>query len=307
MEQPPTVLPLASSILVCLLLWGTLTAWVVVGGRIKQRKPLLRVEPQRDVPWRGIDLLAILVVHTMGGLVLLQIALAVFGPEATRSVLVENPSDLQRSHELVRVLSEASWPVIVACVVMAVVIAPITEEFLFRLLLQGWLEKVDRRLRPRWPALGRLFRWGTLPVLTASFLFASLHYRGEVRQYDTNFLLFLMAGNALVTLFTVAVAVAMMRWVRGATWADLGWVPRRFLSDVVLGLVSFMTIAMPIYSIQIALTSLLPKEFSPDPITLFFFALVLGTLYLRTHRIVPSIVAHMALNASSLLLLWASC
>jgi membrane protease YdiL (CAAX protease family) len=39
-----------------------------------------------------------------------------------------------------------------------------------------------------------------------------------------------------------------------------------------------------------------------DPIALFVFALMLGVLYLRTHRIGPSIVAHMGLNLTSLML-----
>jgi membrane protease YdiL (CAAX protease family) len=43
---------------------------------------------------------------------------------------------------------------------------------------------------------------------------------------------------------------------------------------------------------------------APDPVALFILALVLGTLYYRTHRIVPSIVTHAAFNATTLLLLW---
>jgi len=39
-------------------------------------------------------------------------------------------------------------------------------------------------------------------------------------------------------------------------------------------------------------------------VPLFFFALVLGTLYYRTHRLLPLIVLHAALNGTSLLLAW---
>jgi membrane protease YdiL (CAAX protease family) len=42
------------------------------------------------------------------------------------------------------------------------------------------------------------------------------------------------------------------------------------------------------------------------PFSLFPLALVLGYLYQRTHRIVPSIVCHALFNATSLLALWAS-
>ena len=46
----------------------------------------------------------------------------------------------------------------------------------------------------------------------------------------------------------------------------------------------------------------LPKYLAPDPLTLFLFAVLLGTLYHRTHRGVPAMVAHAMLNATSLLL-----
>jgi membrane protease YdiL (CAAX protease family) len=49
---------------------------------------------------------------------------------------------------------------------------------------------------------------------------------------------------------------------------------------------------------------LLPSYVAADPFTLFPFALVLGTLYCRAHRIVPAIVLHAALNTTSLVLLW---
>ena len=41
-----------------------------------------------------------------------------------------------------------------------------------------------------------------------------------------------------------------------------------------------------------------------DPVPLFLFGTILGYLYQRTHRIVPSITAHMLLNGYSLILAW---
>jgi len=43
-----------------------------------------------------------------------------------------------------------------------------------------------------------------------------------------------------------------------------------------------------------------------DPIPLFLFGIVLGYLYQRTHRLLPSIVAHMTFNAFSMFQLWLS-
>ena len=46
-------------------------------------------------------------------------------------------------------------------------------------------------------------------------------------------------------------------------------------------------------------------NYALDPIPLFFLALVLGVLYHRTHRIAPSLVLHMAFNATSVVLFFA--
>ncbi len=77
--------------------------------------------------------------------------------------------------------------------------------------------------------------------------------------------------------------------------------PKKFFGDVALGLVAFMAVAAPIYVLQGVLQMHL-KEVAADPITLTVFAAVLGFLYFRTHRLVPSILLHMALNGTSLLL-----
>jgi hypothetical protein len=104
----------------------------------------------------------------------------------------------------------------------------------------------------------------------------------------------------------LAVALAL-GWVRirtEASDADFGFVPEKFLADVRLGLLAFLASVAPVYGLQVALKTWLPDDPIVDPVSLFVFALVLGTLYYRTHRIVPAIVAHMALNAFSLLMLW---
>ena len=71
-----------------------------------------------------------------------------------------------------------------------------------------------------------------------------------------------------------------------------------------LGLVTFFAVATPIYVLQMILGNSLPKYLAPDPFALFALSIVLGFLYARTHRIVPSIVVHMSLNTLSLAMAW---
>jgi predicted transporter len=91
----------------------------------------------------------------------------------------------------------------------------------------------------------------------------------------------------------------------GATARDLGWDARKWKEDLGIGLTAFFASVLPIYILQIVLNRLLPKEIAPDPITLYFFAVLLGTVYFRTGRLLPSIVMHMLLNAASLGMAWA--
>ena len=99
-------------------------------------------------------------------------------------------------------------------------------------------------------------------------------------------------------------AVGLLRWRVGATAADLGWTPRKTVADIELGITAFVAIAVPIYATQFGLRFLLPEHIAPDPIPLFFFAVVLGIIYHRTHRLTPLVVLHAVFNGTSLLLAW---
>ncbi len=190
-----------------------------------------------------------------------------------------------------------------------------------------------------------------------------------------------MAAMAIVNLLVVATAVAYLKGIRGATWADLGWRADKAPQDILRGVSMFALIMIPIYTIN-ALASLilgsethhpivdvlskypgffwlcffsavvaapLSEEFlfrgvfqgwleslptartisaqghsrplfwpvtmtsflfalmhfnhGAAPVALFFFSLALGWLYQQTHRLLPSIVLHMSLNGTTMLML----
>ena len=218
---------------------------------------------------------------------------------------VDENAKLDTAHPLARVLLESpnAWA-IVACVLTAVVVAPITEEFLFRLLLQGWLEVVERRLRRRIPRL-RSLAAGVLPVASASLLFAAMHFRLPSPRLDVDAIVFLICVRAAANLLTMGLALCWVRLAAGATLGDLGMVPGKLWADVQLGMLAFLASTVPVYVLLVAATSLLPENTVADPIPLFLLAAVLGGLYYRTHRIVPAIVLHMAFNATGVsLALW---
>ncbi len=204
---------------------------------------------------------------------------------------------LEKAHPLLKLLYQRRDPWTILLVVLsAVVVVPIAEEFLFRLVLQGWLESAELRLR-RWrPGLLSL-RPGVWPIVLASLLFAAPHARSAAPPEDLERLMLQMTIPLIAYPLILALAVAWLRLRSGATAVDLGVVPSRFFSDCRTGILAFLAVAVPIYGLQGLLSQILDV---PDPITLFFFASTLGFLYGRTHRLVPAIVLHMALNGSSL-------
>jgi hypothetical protein len=117
---------------------------------------------------------------------------------------------------------------------------------------------------------------------------------------DVEIFMVLLACDAMIRILTIIFSVVYMHWRVEATALDFGWEPKKLLADARLGLITFLVVAVPTYGCMIGVKKILPESIAPDPIPIFFFAIALGLLYNRTHRIVPSIALHMALNASSL-------
>ncbi len=138
-----------------------------------------------------------------------------------------------------------SWWHLLAMTVVAGIVAPVFEEFAFRLLLQGWLEKLE-------------------------FEFARTSLIARFQQEQP-----LEDGSQ---------ALAQAEQALNAH-PPSG--------------------AMPIL-VSSTLFALMHVGQGAAPAPLFLFALVLGLLYHRTHRVTPCILAHMLFNGFSLVIIWAS-
>ncbi len=64
-QNPPTVSPsqYALTFLFLLALTGSLRAWVWAIGRLRRGQPLLEEGPPRDVPWKGLSVIAVIVLY----------------------------------------------------------------------------------------------------------------------------------------------------------------------------------------------------------------------------------------------------
>ena len=302
-----TVEPGAASLVAVLLLLAMMAAFAFWGALFQRRRaaePILPKEPRALVPWQGGDVLAVLAMHIVLSTLAVGLVHWLLGPELTEALPVADGKTPDSAHAVLKALAAGGPWVLLLCVVAAVVVAPVAEEFLFRVVLQGWLESCVERFAGFFPGLRRVLpgEWG--PVLLSSLLFAAVHFRTAGPERHGEFLIGLLLANAVVWLLSVGCAVVWLRFRAGATAADLGLVTGKMADDTRLGLWSLVGVLGPIYAVQIACHFALPKHIAPDPIPLFFLAVALGVLYARTHRLVPCIVLHAGLNAASLAMAW---
>ncbi len=146
----------------------------------------------------------------------------------------------------------------------AIVVAPLCEELLFRVLLQGWFESIDAT----WQRRRRKEGDAALPLPEPA--------TAEPAPLPV------ASDNPYASPAAPLVAVV-------APDAVDTFVPKPALWPILLSSVLF---ALSHIGQGLA------------PVSLFFLALVLGYLYQRTHRLWPSLIVHMLLNAGSIAILW---
>ena len=271
--------------------------WMLIIGRKSQGRPVIAYQPRRQVPWTGLDVLivflfALVLIPSFAATACVE----VFDLRSASPPPTAESGSTDVMHPLGRLLLEGDslWIVVLA-VFAAVVVAPIVEEFLFRVVLQGWLEALETRWRRRVRHLRFLAR-GSIAVTFASLLFAATHFRRAAPPVPVEELAILIAGFAAARLVALVGAVWFLWW-RGATSADLGFAPRKLLRDVALGLLALLAVAPPVILLQWLCMEVVPKGVAADPIPLFFLALALGVLCYRTRSIGPAVVLHMSFNA----------
>jgi membrane protease YdiL (CAAX protease family) len=303
------VLMVAGAMMLCFLV-----AWIYLANRATAAKPILpRYEPRRNVPWTGLDLILIVLFYLSSSFVA---HVALFGwpkpspaareaaPAIDRPKTPEQPAvQKTAAHPLAQLLKDKDPKILLLCLSVGVVIVPVFEEFFFRVLFTGWLLAVERRWRRKWKSL-RVPR-AIIPIAVTSLVFASLHYRAESREIPETNLVLSMFGLAAVSIATFVFAIVWIALRHRVSAREFGWDARKWPDDLGIGACAYFAMALPIYAMQIAFSLVLPSGIAPDPIVLFFFAVVLGALYFRTSRALPSIVMHMLLNAGSLGLAWA--
>src|SRR3954447_483487 len=198
--------------------------------------------------------------------------LAALAPVHIEQILLMHmfyPHEETSGHPLIKMVTsgQPDIGVLVMTGVAAVIIAPICEEITFRLLLQGWLEKWE----DRW--LG--WRVQEAPQ-SSDDLDVSTGDKAPLVGVETA-----EPGNS--------------PFITGASPTSAE-PPRRGVFGLPYGVFPIVVSAL--------LFGLAHFGYGPEPVPIFMLGLVLGFVYQRTHRIVPSIVAHSLFNLFTMIVLW---
>ena len=177
--------------------------------------------------------------------------------------------------------------------------APLWEEFLFRLVLLGWMAKQENSLSQktlkRWPV-------GVFSLLFTSLLFALAHFRWNKDPVAAEQLYSVVTIMGITNFVALGISLVYLRVRHDAKLIDFGFSPQHLIYDLKTAAIAFLAAVVPILFLQVALQRLLPSGFAPDPIPLFFLAIVLGILFLRTRRTTSCVALHFYLNTFSLLM-----
>lgn len=188
---------------------------------------------------------------------------------ATQALLAYVLGIEKSGHELIKMMMAGKSNAILffAGAIMAVVVAPVCEEIMFRLFLQGWLEKwEDEQLG--WRRTSR----------------SDIVSNDEASPAEWSLV---VADGGLTTIAMVEPPVEQHLPndppKRGLGGLPYGWMP---------------------IAISAALFGVAHFGYGPEPVPLLILGLFLGYLYQRTHRIVPCIVCHAVFNFFTMFQLW---
>lgn len=216
-------------------------------------------------------------------------------------------------HPLVQLFSaQPTFSVMCGIFFLVVIVAPISEEFLWRGVIQRvcvrWEYAISRRkffLR-RTLLLKTLKKMrGLISVLVVAILFAALHLHSANTSMSIESLWrSLVVACFSQTLFVVLGIFYLIKTKR-LTRQSISRTLVFFRKDARRAATWWWIIPL-VFGVQLLLITFFPDTQFP-PIPLFPLAVALGVLALQTNRIAASIFLHATFNATSFLMMLASC
>ena len=252
--------------------------------------------PKNSVLWTGFEVLLFFAVW----LAPLFVSVAVTCVASLNQPQTETIADTaDHGHPIAQLIEQSQQSPMILLIVFlsAVVAAPIIEEFLFRMLFQGWLEvKLKRSQIPC--ASG-------VAIVIVSLFFAAIHVRNH-EAIDASALINGIVLSSVFSLLVFTAGIVYLVQVKNVRVADYLLVTERLFRPRLFICVGYCLLAI---LFCLALNAVLTLNFPGTnlaPISIFFFSLALGVLYSRTQNLSYCILFHACLNGISLALVWLS-
>lgn len=231
--------------------------------------------------------------------------------------------DLSKQHPLARMLIRAKDTpyfglVFFVFILSVVIVAPLVEELVFRVIIQGACERwakglllnpdadSDHRSKPGWAVC-------LLTIVPPALVFALLHASSPEdpeKPLLVSQLFRTTISSLTANILTGAFCVALLVKVFQAKSTDFGLASASnnessaalYVKEFYRGMVLFLVIMPIVYSVKAVFQQALPESVV-DPAPIFLFALWEGLVYYRT-RSYPTVVGmHVGLNFTSFLFL----
>jgi len=234
-------------------------------------------EPEKiTVPWKGVDVLLFLALTWMA--VLMSIFIGYLGCFLHPLPQVEHWSEL---------LQASKNGLIVSLIIFfaVTVVGPLCEEFVFRLLLQGWLEAKCRQFRVPYAS--------GVAIVTASFVFAVSHGAG-IFAIPTQ-AVYLYGSSLVLCLLIIAFGVVYLMKIRNVKITRCLFGTERFFRPRFFVGVGYCLLAI---LVLFTLSGILfwGIGINYKIVNMFFLSLILGTLYSKTRNLSYCVLLHGSLN-----------
>lgn len=217
--------------------------------------------------------------------------LALMVPVYVLQLVAVNILGIPPGHPLLDQMQHTPDPgVFVVAMIAAVIVAPVFEEIVYRLLLQGGLERMEDE-RIGWP-FSQPARGSEQPVQEPS--------QDEQGEQDKK----LESGEATPASLPEDISDAPVR-AAGEELCDTATEPEYLpaLAPGGIGMLRDLGHGWAPILASSFLFALAHLGAGPSPIPLFVLAMFLGYVYQRTHRILPCIIAHVVMNLTSVTVL----
>jgi len=248
-----------------------------------------------SVPWTGFDVLLFLALWLAPLLAGVATAYVASLNQPQVQAAAEDAKD--HGHLIAQLVAQSknSLVVFLTAFLAVVVVAPIIEEFLFRMLFQGWLEAKFKQLQIPYAS--------GIAIVIVSLCFAAIHMNNH-GAIDAQKLLTGLVVSCIFSLLVFVAGIVYLTQIRNVQIADYLLGMGRLFRPGLFTCTGYCLLAILLcFALNFALTQTFPGT-NVAPIPIFFFSLALGILYSRTQNLSYCILLHACLNGISLTLLW---